>query len=354
MPAEVRADVIARLEADNTQHRAAWWEVYLHAALIRAGYQLIPHPEVARSTRRPDYLLRGNGFAFYVEARITGHQPTSIAARRRLNAVYDLLNDIDSPNFFLDVDVEATSDQPPGTRQLRKDLEAWLATLDPDAITSPEEWPSWTWRNQTGWALVFRAIPKSPKARGNPDMRAVGIYDHGGVRIVDHKAPLLDALQFKGSRYGKLDLPFVVAVMEDGDYPPDASSIADALYGTSVGDFDPATGAVVERKERAADGYWRDTTGPRHTLVSAVITAWSLSPWEVPRRYPRVWHNPHAANPLVAPLPFPSVRYRPEQNDFEEAQSATEPSDLFGRPIDWPHFPARSWEQPNGEAEAAD
>jgi hypothetical protein len=347
VPPEVRADVIARLQSDDAQHRAAWWEIYLHAALLRGNCTLTAHPVVAGTTRRPDYLVTALGGPLYLEARITGHPPTGIAARRRLNTVYDLLNDIDSPNFFIGVDVESTGPNPPGTRQLRRDLEAWLGTLDPDAITSPDKFPEWEWINSKGWSLLFRAIPKQD-ARGRPGMRAVGMYDDGGVRIIDHKAPLQDALQFKGSRYGEPDAPFVVAVMDDSDHPPDSSTIADALYGTLVGDFDPVTRTVIERRQRAPDGYWKDGSGPRHTSVSAVITAWSLSPWDVARRYPRLWHNPTADRPLRSHLPFPSVRYRPELNDFVEEGATMAPHELFGLAKDWPGFRRKSWEPPDG------
>jgi hypothetical protein len=265
----------------------------------------------------------------------------------RLDAVYDLLDDIDSPNFFLDIDVESTGAQPPGTRGLRRELKAWLAQIDPDAIASLEGGPQWRWSNGQGWTLVFRAIPKHGM-RGKAGVRAVGVYDHGGVRVVDEKGPLLEALGVKGSRYGTLDAPYVVAVMDDGDHPPHASSTADALYGTAVADFDPATRTIVERPERAPDGYWRDRTGPRHSGVSAVITAWALSPWEVARRYPRIWHNPYATNPLVSPLPFPAARYRPTANDFDETAPTLAPHELFQLTPEWPSFPPRPWEETGG------
>lgn len=75
LPDEVRADVIARLRDDNSQHRAAWWELYLHAALRRAGYELVAHPEIAGSQRHPDYRVVSAQGCFYLEARITGHVP---------------------------------------------------------------------------------------------------------------------------------------------------------------------------------------------------------------------------------------------------------------------------------------
>jgi hypothetical protein len=340
-----RTDLVARLRSDDVQHRSAWWELYLHAALVRAGYTLTPHPTIVGSTRHPDYLVSGSGsHSFYLEATITGHVPANMAARSRVNAIYDLLNELDSPNFFLNLDLEAVGPNPPGTRGMRHDLKTWLDSLDPDADLSKQS-AEWVWTNPDGWRVRFSVIPKH-RLRGQPGVRPLGVYDHGGARIVAHRDVLLGALLNKasGSPYGSLDLPYVIAVMDDDEVPPDASFIADALYGRIASVLDVATGQLVEESERAPDGFWRDRSGLRHESVSAVITAWSISPWDVAGRSPRVWHNPHAARPLTAALPFPAVRYRPDTNEFAEEPAGAPPLELFGLPAGWPGFPSRAWE----------
>src|SRR5699024_1387747 len=57
---------------DDEQFRSAFLELYLHESLLRAGYQVTAHPEVAGSSSRPDFLAQRDGVRFYVEAIAPG------------------------------------------------------------------------------------------------------------------------------------------------------------------------------------------------------------------------------------------------------------------------------------------
>ncbi len=131
-----------------------------------------------------------------------------MAQDNRQNRIYDALDRLDSPNFFLWIHVERHASVPPGMRPLRRQLETWLATLDPDAVTlSAEadrrsELPQYRWAKD-GWEISFHAIPKSVAARGSPTgARPLGIF--GGIRaeFVDDAGQIKTALGDKGGSYG--------------------------------------------------------------------------------------------------------------------------------------------------------
>jgi hypothetical protein len=56
---------------DDRQHYAAWWELYLYTFLRRSGFQVEVHPRLRDSDERPDFLVRSERGAFYVEAATT-------------------------------------------------------------------------------------------------------------------------------------------------------------------------------------------------------------------------------------------------------------------------------------------
>src|SRR5690606_39748929 len=103
---------------------------------------------------------------FYLEARAPSTATNKRASAGRVGDVHDALNRVDSPNFWLWIDVEAEGGRPLATKGLRAQLEGWLAGLDPDSETSHEELPSYHWERE-GWQIRFRALPKSPAARGS-------------------------------------------------------------------------------------------------------------------------------------------------------------------------------------------
>jgi hypothetical protein len=215
LPPVAADDVRARLRArDDRQFHAAFWELYLHESLRGAGYEVECHPDVPGSPRHPDFLASRDGRpAFYLEARATSDSDDEVAATKRRNRIYDSLNLIDSPNFFLWVDVEGEGATDPTAKGLRSQLEKWLARLDPDAITErlvatgdiraiePFEWKS------GDWYIVFRPWPKAPDPRDKPGVRPVGVRWPGQMKVIDEGTALLRALQDRAGRTGTWSTP---------------------------------------------------------------------------------------------------------------------------------------------------
>src|SRR5690606_6113327 len=137
VPPPERRDLMGRLRrAEDHTFRAAFLELYLHESLVQSGFDVEFHPEVPGVRRRPDFLALSTSSTFYLEARSPSTATNKRASAGRVGDVHDALNRVDSPNFWLWIDVEAEGGRPLATKGLRAQLEGSLAGLDPDSETS--------------------------------------------------------------------------------------------------------------------------------------------------------------------------------------------------------------------------
>ena len=130
-PAASQADLCGRFRSpDEAHHEGAFFELYIHELACKMGFELRDHPDIPGSTNHPDFLaVRGNQPLFFLEATIAASSATQVAAEKRQAEVYDCLNRMVSPNFFLLIEVEGAPATPPPAAKLRRDLERWLAAV---------------------------------------------------------------------------------------------------------------------------------------------------------------------------------------------------------------------------------
>lgn len=306
---DAQADVRGRLRSkDDRQSKGAFFELYLHECLFRMGYSVTCHPELEGTNRRPDFLAEKDGRSIYLEARSASSSDVAVGKSARVNAVYESLDKLDSPNFFLWIDIAKQGDAPLRARPLRGRLEKWLARLDPDDHTlvgkRRDDLPGLT-HEDAGWKIDFRAVPRSPKARGREGARPLGIFGGGEAHWVQDEEGIRGALTDKGSAYGSLGVPFVVAVASSS-VTLDDDDVLNALYGSEVVEFrtfaDGTESTVLARKP---DGYWYRGDHWDHRGVSAVLVVRNLHPAFVGAQQHTIWEHP---DPEVVVDGFPLWR----------------------------------------------
>lgn len=344
---DAQADVRGRLRSrDDRQSKGAFFELYLHECLLRMGYSVRCHPELEGTSRRPDFLAERDGRSIYVEARSASSSDVAVGGSARVNAVYESLDKLDSPNFFLWIEVERQGDAPLGVRPLRSLLEKWLAGLDPDDHTlvgkHRDDLPGFT-HQDAGWRIDFRAIPKSPTARGREGARPLGIFGAGAAHWVQDDEDIRGALTDKGSAYGALGAPFVVAVASSS-ITLDDNDVLNALYGTEVVELRTfADGTKSTFMTRKPDGYWHRGDRWDHRGVSAVLVVKNLHPAFVGQQRHTIWEHPDPEDAVDA---FPMWRRSVVSSDgsmtfIEPDRSQTE---WFALSEPWPTgeaFPRR-------------
>lgn len=344
LPQDARSDLRSRFRSsDDNQHISAFFELYIHELLRKLGYDVTPHPILEGISTRPDFFARStDGYQFYVEVTVAGiPHKTEQGADARIAQVYDVLNQMDSPDFFLYLSVHGAPSTPPPGARLRSDLTKWLRTLDLDGITTAgqsgtfDAVPKFRWDHE-GWQITFTPIAKSPSARGKPGIRPIGVI-MPEAQWLHADSDLKDALEAKAKKYGALQVPLVVAVNVLAMHCDD-TDIFNALFGQEVITVSQKLdgGVTAERAERKRNGFWFGPAGPRNQTVSAVLIADGLNEWKMGVLTPELFHSPYATNPLNPDCWSVSQRI-PNMTDRLYGKRSGRPArEVLGIPDPWP------------------
>ena len=338
IPAAEQLDLQQRFRSPiERQHRSAVFELFLHHMLLRLGFQLEFHPRIPGVATRPDFLVSQNGQAlFYLEAIAVGNSVREEAGENRMNQVYDALNNLDSPDFYLGLRVEGAPETPPPGARLRGELTRWLATLDRQAIRRAyeeeryEDVQTYEWMHDC-WRIVFDPIPKGDEARTNPTVRPIGMTMPMRAAQLTLDESLRDGVKAK-DRYGRPNVPLVVAIQVVEEFRIAKIDVMNGLFGPEAIAIDPEGNP---RAGRIPNGAWISPSGPIHTSVSAVM-AWStLEPWNFSAIDPIVVHNPYARVPVERDtLPFAQHVVDRERAVLVEQPGASM-EDILALPKDW-------------------
>lgn len=307
-PKEELPELVARVRSGNDTHfKSAIFELVLHEFLVRLGYTLQPHPELTNgSTSRPDFHVVGpEGGEFYLEAVLaSAANDAGPAAEAMIGTTLDALSRATHANFMVAVEWEGAPYSQPSGNRLRFAVQRWLDSLDPDAVQGQIDQhdlfsaPTFKWEHEE-WRVLLRALPLKPERRGK-STTLIGVLD-GGAGFIDEWTPIRDAVRFKGSKYGKLDKPLLVAVNFDS-FHLDPIDEMQALYGQEQFVFTMDRPEKEPRVERAPNGAWQGKGGPQATRVSGAWLFNDLSPYTLASRRNTIYFNPWAAHPLPESL----------------------------------------------------
>jgi len=238
-PEEGRHDLRKRLRSrKDSDHLAAFFELYLHELLRQLGYKVSVHPGTSTG-KQPDFWVTcASGKGFYLEARVASNlSQQEQAAKNWVNALYDALNNMHSEQFFIGLDLQAWPKNPPSGKKIRKFIERRLAGLDFNQIVAAFQrdgfgsLPRWRY-DDDGWVVHFFPLPKSSKQQARTGLRPLACWFEKPT-WVDSSRALRKALQKKAGRYGELGAPYVVAVNAVG-LIPDEIAVMEALLGKEV------------------------------------------------------------------------------------------------------------------------
>ena len=217
-----------------------------------------------------------------------------------------------SPNFFVGIRLRGAPATPPSGKRLRRDLEQWLAALDPDDIEHRlashglVSLPLFRWSHD-GWEIEIIPIPKPDAIRESPGVRPVGIT-MPEIKEINHPS-IEKAVRAKGTKYGKLDLPYIVAVNVDDPFrflqnlEIVRRHTLDELFGREVRrDVLQLDGTIDRYRETERSCAWYGPDRLRNTRVCAALVATGVDPWTVGDHIPVLIHNPWATRPFSPDL----------------------------------------------------
>ncbi|HLF44528.1 MAG TPA: hypothetical protein VJA46_13530 [Acidimicrobiia bacterium] len=338
LPDEDRADLVARMRSgDRRQFLGAFWETYLFVSFERLGFGLTTHPQVPGSSRRPDFRIETNDGSAYVEATVASASNDEVARDRRRGQIYDTINQLSCPNFWLSLDLLEEGYEAPSIRRRFPAIQAWLDDLDVDhasellAAGSFDDLPTYDIGDR-GWSIRITALPRGAESRGESAGRPIAFYP-GESGSFDGRGPILAALREKAGRYGELDAPYVIAVMQE-TILSDHDDVFHALFG-SLRITVPLDNPQAAKTTLGNDGFWRGQSGAQNTGVAAVLVAQNLYGWNITTRAPDLWHNPWAHAPWDDVLPWRTHQIGTD-GAVETSDPRIEPHQLFALPEQWP------------------
>lgn len=340
-PEGAARDVVSRIKSPNdSQHKSAGFELYLHELLRRLGYTVKVHPRCNTGrTTVPDFLaISSDGLPLYVEAVQSSDASEAVTgAERRLATVLDYLNQLQSTHFFIGIHYDSLPAQSPPLKRMRHELAEWLASLDADRIISEvrdgghDALPELR-SNFGGWEVTFTAIPRSPEKRAAPTDRIIGAVNLG-ARSLNTWEVVRDSLVSKGKRYGDLGHPFIIAVNADVDHM-DNIDVMEALFGQEQFISLTAPDSTEPHVERARNGFWYGRRGTQYSRVSGVLIGFDVKPWTYGVRELNLYLNPWARYPINGPI-LQMSRFVPVEDKMER-QLGLHPAEVVSLPTCYP------------------
>jgi len=334
-PTDAQNELRSRFRSsDDIHHHSAFFELYLYSLLSRLEFEIEVHPKIPGQTTHPEFLAsRNNTPCFFLEATLASGPIEEKAADKREKAVYETLDKMNSPNFFIGIEVHGSPDTPPPGRKWRSYLSDWLSKLDPDEIGEKlkggdlHDLPGVT-LNHDKWNVTFRAIPKSSKTRGKKGIRPIGLRFSGFWKCNEDEW-IRKAIKEKTTKYGNPNLPYIIAINVISDYGKDDYMIMDVLFGQE--------GFTLNHKLiRDFNGIFRGPHGPQNTRVSGVIICENLSSGRITKTNPKLWHNPWSSFPINQDL-WPLPQYVPNLEKTRiELKPGIKVAELFDLPVNWP------------------
>ncbi|MFC1999686.1 hypothetical protein ACFLXE_02875 [Chloroflexota bacterium] len=129
-PEAEKSELIQRFRSKNdSDFKSAFFELFMHEVLRRLGCRVQVHAAARRN--RPDFLVQcRNRERFYLETVLaTGKSTQKAAAEARMNDVYQALEKLDSPDFFIGMRLRGFPATPPPQRRIINFLSRRLESL---------------------------------------------------------------------------------------------------------------------------------------------------------------------------------------------------------------------------------
>lgn len=280
--------------------QATFFELFVHELFKKQGFKLKPHPSVEGTTRKPDFLVTGEADEFYIEVKHASDlSELDDSNKKRKALLYDEINKIESPNFFLHIrELTIKTNQQPSAKKVIQAIYNELLIHNPDKVTALvnefglDQTPRINFEDEK-IDIEISLIPKSPILRDKNGIRPIGMYP-GETSWGGADDAIKKAIENKAGRYGNLNLPYLLCINSTSRKWTDTEDVINALFGSLQITINTNPNSNKEKWSRAYDGVFLNTHGPRFTRVSGIL---------ITNVYPS---NLHVANHWLVRHPFAS------------------------------------------------
>ena len=211
-------------------HLSVFFDWFLHDLFHKEEFKLELHPKLPGTQKKPDYLVKGNGVEFYLEATVASGKPESERARENREDILInyLVDKIESPNpWWLEIE-ELTwkTNNQPSNKKIKQYLENKVKAIDPvrdtNKVYGVDRTDKITYEDEN-IKLVIYLLPKSKGSGISWGMGPSEPFVGGSENSI------IKAIEKKKLRYGELDKPYLIC-LNVTDERVDGSDIESALY----------------------------------------------------------------------------------------------------------------------------
>lgn len=288
-----REKIISRLESDSlTNYDGAIWELYLNSLARYLGFLVTREPEAANG-KRPDFKLKRLFSTFYLEGTTISREPTAVDAKHWTTLI-TAIESIKREDFQIGIRCETSSLQPPKVNRFIRKIEEFLDSLDYDTTRKLEifELPQ-TSISEEDWVVHITVLPKKERMLGGPFIAIQGNLNSPFITDLDD---LRTKIKKKRKRYGKLDAPFILAILENSFIlSNDYWHRYGALFGREAVRI--RTNSESEGI-RLSDGIWDPIAG--ETNVASLLLLDRLQITFEEMELPELWTNPKLSSRAIS------------------------------------------------------
>lgn len=278
---------------------SAFFELFLHQLFRKLGYQIIIHPELKNSTKRPDFLIIKEESRTYVEAKICYDKTKEeMAFDRRQNEFYDQFNKVRVKGFLLRIEkLNFITAHQPRVKELIALIEYEVKKLDPVQMTSDIEKygfdviPRIKFKNKD-FEIIVQPMPlkksKKDKVSKNPiGMLPIETYVGGG------EESLRQSIIKKAKRYGKFEIPYLVCINALGVKMSGMFDVENVIWGSLQYTFSTDPNNIDTKLTRKSDGIFFSSGKPQFSNVSGILVT-KVFPSNIPNAKYWLCKNPFA------------------------------------------------------------
>ncbi len=305
-----KKDLLARLNSKSAaDHDGAVWELYLNSLFRYLGFHVERDPLKA-SGKTPDFLITRLGRRYYVEATSVSRGPSS-PTQKHWESLVNKVDAIQREDYSITFHPSKTSNKAPRAKQIIKQITAFLDAIDYEQLCRSGIWnrPE-TLVKDNDWEIRVSPLAKKPIGRSEYFIALCGNADSG---LISDLEDLRTKISKKRKRYGRLDAPFIIAILENSFAASnDRWHRFGALFGNEALRLSPNG---TTKSIRIENGIWSDRK--KESYVEGLMLVDRLQSTFPELGRPELWINPNIESSILeAEFPFPYLRLEEELYNF--------------------------------------
>lgn len=329
-PKEEKKELKSRFKKDFD---SSFFELFLYELFCKLGYNIVIHPDLPFSPKKPDFLISKNGIEVYVEAKVVKSKTMEQEAfERKRNELYDNLNKLNTKSFLLKIEhLCFLSQKQPSTKGMIKYIEGELKKITPDILRKELEENGFENRPRIEYDnedvhIIVSPIPVSFSAK-EEKIRPIGIYPAEAFWGGGEES-LKDSIEKKAKRYGKLDKPFIVCLNSLDIRTSGKIDVDNAIWGTLALSWSTDPERNDEKWIRQLDGVFCGKKGARLKNLTGVFVS-KVCPHNVPVASYWLYEHPFSENKMD----FNKIGLK--FNYISEGKIIDNTGDILEIPKDW-------------------